>query len=54
MKGLLLFPKVKKKHFSVDHMLKNIYSSQNPDAILCPFQLMGQCEDKECSYKHLK
>ncbi|XP_039954352.1 uncharacterized protein LOC120770829 [Bactrocera tryoni] len=26
----------------------------NPNDIICPYELMGQCEDKDCSYKHLK
>nr|XP_014092106.1 extracellular matrix-binding protein EbhB [Bactrocera oleae] len=26
----------------------------NPNDIICPYELMGQCEDKDCSYTHLK
>ncbi|XP_055390396.1 uncharacterized protein LOC129619258 isoform X2 [Condylostylus longicornis] len=25
----------------------------NPNEIICPFQLMGQCDDKDCKYNHL-
>ncbi|XP_037024397.1 uncharacterized protein LOC119066189 isoform X2 [Bradysia coprophila] len=35
----------------LDHM-GNI-GITNPDSIVCPFQLLGQCEDKECTYQHL-
>ncbi|CAD7012339.1 unnamed protein product [Ceratitis capitata] len=24
----------------------------DPNAIICPYELMGQCEDKDCNYKH--
>ncbi|XP_037914296.1 uncharacterized protein LOC119653606 isoform X3 [Hermetia illucens] len=27
--------------------------SFNPNGIICPYQLMGQCDDKECKYEHL-
>ncbi|KAG4072401.1 hypothetical protein HA402_004333 [Bradysia odoriphaga] len=35
----------------LDHM-GNI-GITNPDSIVCPFQLLGLCEDKECTYQHL-
>ncbi|XP_053963293.1 uncharacterized protein LOC128866514 [Anastrepha ludens] len=25
----------------------------DPNDIICPYELMGQCEDKDCSYRHL-
>lgn len=29
-------------------------SDADRDAILCPYDLMGRCEDKQCKYKHIK
>lgn len=28
-------------------------STFNPDAVLCPFELQGSCDDPECAYQHL-
>lgn len=25
----------------------------NPDVVLCPFDLQGRCDDRECAYQHL-
>ncbi|XP_059608498.1 uncharacterized protein LOC132256228 [Phlebotomus argentipes] len=35
----------------LDHM--NSQPNANPDAVVCPFDLMGKCEDSECHYSHL-
>ncbi|GAB0099468.1 hypothetical protein DMENIID0001_153280 [Sergentomyia squamirostris] len=35
----------------LDHM--NSEQNPNPDAIVCPFDLMGKCEDVECHFSHL-
>ncbi|XP_055703992.1 LOW QUALITY PROTEIN: neurofilament heavy polypeptide [Phlebotomus papatasi] len=35
----------------LDHM--NSHPTANPDAVVCPFDLMGKCEDSECHYSHL-
>ncbi|XP_055923729.1 uncharacterized protein LOC129954085 isoform X2 [Eupeodes corollae] len=26
----------------------------NPNGVVCPYQLMGQCDDKDCKYMHLE
>ncbi|XP_036333931.1 uncharacterized protein LOC118744754 [Rhagoletis pomonella] len=33
--------------------LRNESGKWNPNDIICPYELMGQCEDKDCSYRHL-
>ncbi|XP_055693330.1 titin isoform X2 [Lutzomyia longipalpis] len=35
----------------LDHM--NSKPTANPDAVVCPFDLMGKCEDPECRFSHL-
>ncbi|XP_011188472.2 uncharacterized protein LOC105215954 [Zeugodacus cucurbitae] len=34
--------------------LRSDCGNWDPNDIICPYELMGQCEDKDCSYKHLK
>lgn len=31
----------------------NVFSQLNVNATICPFELMGRCEDSDCSYMHL-
>lgn len=46
-----------KKTIEIENLLLSIINKfvrlTDQDAIVCPFELMGQCEDKHCTYKHL-
>lgn len=34
-------------------VLRKTYRQLNVNATVCPFELMGRCEDTDCSYLHL-